>query len=50
MTIILNGKDLALQAEEDFKKRVSLIKNKSGIIPVLATISVSYTHLRAHET
>ena len=40
MTIILNGKDLAFQAEEDFKKRVSLIKNKSGIIPVLATILV----------
>ena len=40
MTIILNGKDLAFQAEEDFKKRVSLIKNKSGIVPVLATILV----------
>ena len=40
MTIILNGKDLAFQAEEDFKKRVSLIKNKSGIIPILATILV----------
>ena len=40
MTIILNGKDLAYQAEEDFKKRVSLIKNKSGITPVLATILV----------
>ena len=40
MTIILNGKELALQAEDDFKKRVSLIKNKSGIIPVLATILV----------
>ena len=40
MTIILNGKDLAFQAEEDFKKRVSLIKSKSGIIPVLATILV----------
>ena len=40
MTIILNGKELALQAEDDFKKRVSLIKNKSGIIPILATILV----------
>jgi methylenetetrahydrofolate dehydrogenase (NADP+)/methenyltetrahydrofolate cyclohydrolase len=40
MTIILNGKELAFQAEEDFKKRVSLIKNKSGIIPILATILV----------
>ena len=40
MTIILNGKELALQAEDDFKKRVSLIKNKSGIIPTLATILV----------
>ena len=40
MTIILNGKDLAFQAEEDFKKRVSKIRNNSGIIPVLATILV----------
>ena len=40
MTIILNGKDLAFQAEEDFKKRVSEIRNNSGIIPVLATILV----------
>ena len=40
MTIILNGKELAFQAEEDFKKRVSLIKDKSGIIPILATILV----------
>ena len=40
MTIILNGKDLALKAEEDFKKRVTTIKEKSGITPVLATILV----------
>ena len=40
MTIILNGKDLALKAEEDFKKRVSTIKEMSGITPVLATILV----------
>ena len=40
MTIILNGKDLALKAEEDFKKRVTLIKEMSGITPVLATILV----------
>ena len=40
MTIILNGKDLAFQAEEDFKKRVLKIRNNSGIIPVLATILV----------
>ena len=40
MTIILNGKDLALKAEEDFKKRVTIIKEKSGITPVLATILV----------
>ena len=40
MTIILNGKDLALKAEKDFKKRVTLIKEMSGITPVLATILV----------
>ena len=40
MTIILNGKDLALKSEEDFKKRVSTIKEMSGITPVLATILV----------
>ena len=40
MTIILNGKDLALKAEEDFKKRVTTIKEMSGITPVLATILV----------
>ena len=40
MTIILNGKDLALRAEEDFKKRVTKIKEMSGITPVLATILV----------
>ena len=40
MTIILNGKDLAFQAEEDFKKRVSKIRNNSVIFPVLATILV----------
>ena len=40
MTIILNGKDLALKAEEDFKKRVTSIKEMSGITPVLATILV----------
>ena len=40
MTIILNGKDLALKAEEDFKKRVTSIKERSGITPILATILV----------
>ena len=40
MTIILNGKDLALEAEEDFKKRVTSIKERSGITPILATILV----------
>ena len=40
MTIILNGKDLALKAEEDFKKRVISIKEISGVTPILATILV----------
>ncbi len=40
MTIILNGKDLASRAEEDFKLRVSSIKQRIGITPVLATILV----------
>ena len=40
MTIILNGKELALKSEEDFSNRVSAIKKTSGITPILATILV----------
>ena len=40
MTIILNGKELALKSEEDFSNRVSAIKKTSGITPILATVLV----------
>ena len=40
MTLILNGKELAAKSEKDFANRVSKIKDKSGITPILATILV----------
>ena len=40
MTLILNGKELAARSEKDFANRVSKIKDKSGITPILATILV----------
>ncbi|MEC7910743.1 MAG: bifunctional methylenetetrahydrofolate dehydrogenase/methenyltetrahydrofolate cyclohydrolase FolD [Pseudomonadota bacterium] len=40
MTIILDGKSLAKSTEEEISKRVELVKNKTGITPILATILV----------
>ena len=40
MTIILDGKSLAESTEEEITKRVELVKNKTGITPILATILV----------
>ena len=40
MSIILDGKKLASFSEEEFKIRVSELKEKSGATPILATILV----------
>ena len=49
--ILLDGKSLAGKSEAELLQRVDALKGKSGgKTPILATIPVSYTHLRAHET
>ena len=40
MTIILDGKNLALSSEEDLKKRVKTLLEKKNFVPILATILV----------
>ncbi len=40
MTIILDGKSLAQSTEAEITKRVELVKNKTGVTPILATILV----------
>ena len=40
MTIVLDGKKLSEKSEEDFKERVSKIKETTGSSPILATILV----------
>ena len=40
MTIILDGKKLALLTEEDLKKRVENLSEKKNFVPILATILV----------
>ena len=40
MTIILDGKKLALSTEEDLKKRVENLSEKKNFVPILATILV----------
>ena len=40
MTLILDGKKLASRSEEEFKIRVSELKEKTGATPILATILV----------
>ena len=40
MTVVLDGKLLSQSSEQDLVKRVQLIKEKTGIIPTLATILV----------
>ena len=40
MTIILDGKNLALSSEEDLKKRVKNLLEKKNFVPILATILV----------
>ncbi|MFL2780287.1 MAG: bifunctional methylenetetrahydrofolate dehydrogenase/methenyltetrahydrofolate cyclohydrolase FolD [Gammaproteobacteria bacterium] len=40
MTIVLDGKKLSEKSEEDFKERVSRIKETTGSSPILATILV----------
>ena len=40
MTIILDGKNLALSTEEDLKKRVENLSEKKNFVPILATILV----------
>ena len=40
MSIILDGKKLASLSEDEFKIRVSELKEKSGATPILATILV----------
>lgn len=40
MTVVLDGKLLSQSSEQDLVKRVQLIKEKTGMIPTLATILV----------
>ena len=40
MTDVLDGKLLSQSSEQDLVKRVQLIKEKTGMIPTLATILV----------
>ena len=40
MSLILDGKKLASLSEDEFKIRVSELKEKSGATPILATILV----------
>ena len=40
MTIILDGKSLAQSTEEEISRRVELVKSKTGVTPILATILV----------
>ena len=40
MTIVLDGKSLSQSSEKDLVKRVGAIKEKTGTVPVLATILV----------
>lgn len=53
--LLLDGKSLAKKIEEDLKKRVDIIKQKSGKIPILATIlvgnepsSVTYVRMKSN--
>ena len=54
MALVLNGKTLALETEEELKRRVAVLKEKLGYAPVLATIlvgdnpaSVTYVNMKA---
>ena len=40
MSIVLDGSKVALEAEEQLKKRVKALKKKKGFVPILATILV----------
>ena len=40
MTIVLDGKKMALDAEDRLKERVIALKKKKGFVPILATILV----------
>ncbi len=40
MTILLDGKKVALDTEEKLKKRVETLSKKKGFVPILATILV----------
>mgnify|MGYP006199739121 FL=1 len=40
MAIVLDGKKLSEKSEEELKLRVSKIKEKTGVTPILATILV----------
>ena len=40
MAIVLDGKKLSEKSEEELKHRVSKIKEKTGVTPILATILV----------
>ena len=44
MTIILDGKAVARECEEELKIRVENLKSQLGYIPVLATILVGDNH------
>lgn len=53
--VILNGKALSIQIEEELKERVAKIKEESGVTPVLATIivgdnpaSVTYVRMKGN--
>ena len=40
MTLILDGKSVAKETEENLKLRVTRLKKEKGFVPILATILV----------
>ena len=48
--ILIDGKKAAADLRQELKEEVSILKDKYNKVPGLTVISVSYTHLRAHET
>jgi len=40
MSILLDGSKVALEAEEELKERVEIVKEKKGFVPILATVLV----------